>query len=462
MNYSIFRAYDIRGVYPGQINEGVVYRIARNANNVFKKGSCIIIGHDARSSSPVLYQVLALGLRVAGMKVIRGGFMSTPMLTFMVRTKKAGGGMMITASHNPPEYNGIKVVDKDGIAIGGDVILRRIGKRALDVALDVGRMVSVKTPYSGASTDFLKDYGAFIARYVALKRPVRVVLDCSNGAVGPVWEASLQFLSEDADIIAINNDPDGSFPAHGPNPLAPGALKQASLAVLEHNADMGVVFDGDGDRAIFLDEKGKQIRSEYIARLLWAHTKAHKCVYDEESLFLTARLAENMREKLTWPMKLYRSKVGHSFVAQAMKKYYSVVGFEFSGHYYFKEFWHADSGIMASALVMSAVSHLPYSLNTFVSLLPRTSRAREKNIVLKDQTMNRLITAIRTHFKSRAKNISTYDGISVYMDNAWCNVRASNTQPIVRINVEAETKEKESALSKELEEVISKVIDDRR
>lgn len=435
MDFSIFRAYDIRGVYPTQINEGTAYRIARNIKRVFGSARTIVVGRDGRVSSPTLHEGLLEGLRVAGAKVVDVGVTTWPSMAFFVPRMGAQGGIMITASHNPPEFNGLKGIDKNGIPLGGGYMLKKIGRRLLERDIDPSRIAHSKN----ASRDLVdkKAYARFIASFVSVRRPLKIVFDASNGATSVFLHDIFSSL-ENIDSVFINATIDGSFPAHGPDPTAPHARDALCGAVQKEGADFGVVFDGDGDRAVFVDERGNDIKPEHIWRLLLT-AGAVASVATVVDAYDAHILGRAMQEKGMSAVRLYESKVGHSFMTRGMRAHDAGIGFEYSGHYYFKELGGMGSGLLAAVKIANAVSLLPYSLSHFVSFLPHVHEMDEISMHFSRSHFAKLVQTIKKAFSSKGATFSSADGLSVRLGGAWCNVRMSNTQDLLRINIKGES-----------------------
>jgi phosphomannomutase len=454
LDYSIFRAYDIRGTYPDQLNEGSVYRIARNMYKLFPKGSTFIIGHDARDSAPILYHVLELGLRVAGMRVVRAGMISTPMLSFLVQDESADGGIIVTASHSSAEYNGLKFMTADSTAVGGKEILSSIGKRALSAPIHMDHILDLSP--TKPDRDAIGEYVTFLLSHVHVSRPVRIVADASNGVVGPLLERLVARVSPDvACWHLLNIVPDGTFPAHGPDPTHEASWEQAREVLLREHADIAVIFDGDGDRAVFLDEKGDMVWPEYVWRLLATATKVDDVVHDATTGYLTRQLLENMEDEYHYPVRSHSAKVGHLYMTKEMHTTKASIGFEYSGHYYFKELGGVSSGMMTMLRVMNALSALPYTFSEFCSFLP--SSVRLDDVAIEGITNpRRVLNNVRKTFGKRIDSISTKDGLSFWNDGVWCNIRPSNTSDVVRVTVEGTSKSKVNALKREVLSLLKK------
>ncbi len=431
MNSEIFRAYDIRGKYPGQINEREVFDVALRMAAIFPKGKKIVIGRDSRNSSPALYLALHNGLAVAGFKVIGAGLMITPAIDFFVRRFNAAGGIVVTASHNPKNFNGLYIVDKKGASVGGNFIYSKILK------LKPKFKISGKI-YPKERDDLnQKEYAEFLSGIFSVDKTMRVVIDCSNGSAGPTVK-KLKF-PKNVRPIFINIRPDGNFPAHGPNPMIAGALKNAADAILKNKADLGVVFDGDGDRAFILDNLGREVFPEHIWKLFHSMYPEEKIVYSVLSGFTMSVFKSKLPELRR--AKFIESRVGHLFMKQACFKEKNAIGVETSMHYYLPWDDFAGSGILAMIIATNALSKLPYSLSEFVSLMPETFKIPEYNIKFNKNKLPQLYKKIKKVFLKNSVKTENIDGLSIFGKNWWLNVRPSNTEDLVRINIESTEKE---------------------
>ncbi|MCL5004870.1 MAG: hypothetical protein M1170_02935 [Patescibacteria group bacterium] len=302
--------------------------------------------------------------------------------------------------------------------------------------------------------NFIKIYANFLKKRIQPQKKLKVVFDCSNGAVGPTIK-KLQITNPKLQIYLINEKPDGNFPGHGPDPWAKGAMEQLQKEVLRQKADLGVIFDADGDRVFFIDNLGCPVEPDIIARLLIWHLKPRKAVYDIRAGWLIKKLKiENL--------KLKTSRVGHFYIKKLMRKIGADLGVEKSGHYYFairnfdKGELYYDSGILAAIEIINAVSKLPYSLANFIDLLPQYYRSGEINI--KSQILNLKSQKLFKEIERKLKiqnlkfkiNVSHLDGLTMEFLDYWFNIRPSNTEPLIRLNMEAEDKKILEKKKKEL------------
>lgn len=303
---------------------------------------------------------------------------------------------------------------------------------------------------------FIKLYVNFLKKILKPKRKLKVVFDCSNGTT---WAILKHLKTKKLKAIFINKNPDGNFPAHGPNPLIPGAINQLKKEIIGQKADLGIIFDADGDRVFFIDNQGLFINPDIITRLLIWHLQPKKIIID----IRTGWLVKKFKNK---NLQIITSRVGHYFIKKMMRKNMADFGAEISGHYYFKNFFYADSGILAAIEIINAVSRLPYSFSDFNNLLPLFYRSGEKSIQY--QVLNikhqKLLKKIEKYYNLKSKisalpadrynlkSINHLDGLTMEFNDWWFNLRPSNTEPLIRLNVEATSK---NLLDKSMKKIYS-------
>lgn len=451
---SIFKLYDIRGVYPAQINEAVVIIVMRALSVLFGKNIRVIIGHDARCSSPALYAAAVQALHESGCHVVKVGMITTPMSMFMVQQlrSKKDIGVMITASHNPKNQNGIKIIDTTMQVLGGLHLYTRMQK--------IKKIPSVMTtgthlPIQNREHILKKRYTYFLSHFFSKKRPqkkIRVVVDCSHGSVGPIFK-NIQ-TPPWIHMLFLHTKPDGNFPAHGPNPLLKSSHVHIKKEIRKQKADFGVVVDGDGDRVVFFDDKARYIRPEYIWRLLVGHKKWRRSVYTELNSYVITKM---LNDTALRDMVLYQSPVGRVSLIEIMRRKNADIGFENSGHFYFKDFFGSDSGIVACIQVMEAVLHLPYVLSDFIDMLPRSIRLSELNIPF-GSSGRVSYKKIAKYVGVDKKKVSFFDGMSVRAEDLFLNVRASHTEPHIRINAEGTDYKKVKKSLIQLAEIVKRLV----
>jgi len=445
MKPSIFRLYDIRGSYPSQINEKKVFDIATNLGAVFGKNKKIIVGYDARKSSLPLHLSVSNGLRLAGFRVVDAGLITYPMIYFLVNRLRAGGGIMVTASHNPKEYNGLKIINSSGTTLGGLDIFKKIKNRKSPI-FHRDKFLEINKP----GNSFQKKYSQYLSKFFDSQKKMRIVIDGSDGTAGPVLE-KLRF-PKNIKPIFINIAPNGNFSSHGPDPTKRGATKKAAAMIFKHKADLGVVFDGDGDRAVFLDDKGRQVRPELVWRLLAAKYDFLRTICTVVDGFFMAILKKNALPSFKIAVK--ETKVGHLFVRKEAKNWNADVGIESSAHYYFEGDYFSGSGILAMIKVLNALSVLPYQLSDIIKMLPKTERIPEINRKFFRKKLPALYLKVKKVFHGKTSKVYFLDGISVYTKGWWFNLRPSNTENLIRINIEGLERKKVLFLKKELLKLI--------
>ncbi len=429
----IFRSYDIRGIYPDEINESLVYQIGLALVKLFPNVSEFCIGRDARRSSPQLFSSLVKALTDCGKDVVDIGLVSTPMAYFASGKYGFGCTVQITASHNPKEYNGMKVCRENAIALSYETGIGEIERLVREGNLQPPAGV-VKG--NVRELDIVKDYVEHILERVRIDRELKLVLDASNGAVGPVAVEVFRHI-DNVQLYPICVEPDGRFPHHSPDPMKDDAIVMLQKKVREVRADLGVIFDADGDRVMFVDEEGKRIPSDIITALiaveiLLDNPGAH-IVYDLRS---SKVVPEIVRENGGVPVV---SRVGHAYIKEIMRKYDAPFGGELSGHYYFKDNYFADSGLMALIKVLNIVSQEGRKVSQIVNSLKRYYATGEINFKVSDP--DKVIEKIEKDLRSlNPVEVMHLDGLSMDFGDWWFNLRKSNTEPLVRLNLEAKTK----------------------
>jgi phosphomannomutase len=426
----IFKAYDIRGVVPDELDSEITYRIGR-ATARFLGAPAVAIGRDARRSSPELFGALVRGVNDEGVDVIDLGLIATPMLYFAVEHLGVGGGIMLTASHNPPEYNGMKVCREHAVPIGEESGLREIEKLA----------VSVDEPKSERGglrqVDLRGDYVDHVLSVGTGRPRLRVAIDCGNGMASVGLEPLLERL--DLQVERLYFEPDGSFPNHEADPLKPENLRDVSDAVRRTQADFGVAFDGDADRAIFVDDRAEPISSDLVTALLARHRlrgqPGGRVLYDLRSSRVTA---EEIEAAGGVPEMC---RVGHSFVKARMREVGAIFAGELSGHMYFRfsPSLVADDGIAAFVAMLDVLAVEKQPLSKLVAPLRRYAASGEINRRVTD--IPGLLSAIESEY-SDAPEISHLDGLLVRYPDWWFNLRPSNTEPVLRLNLEADSEER--------------------
>ncbi len=420
-----FKAYDIRGLYPQELNEALAYQIGNATAQVLGlTGKRYTVGRDMRVSGPALKQAYIKGLVDAGVIVIDVGMLSTPAVTFAMHLLDTAGGAQITASHNPAPYGGIKITGPGFKPIGGGSGMEEIeaiARSAKIVKAPGGRIEEAVT---------IEAYAVYLAKLWNPKRPLKVVVDGGNGIIGTLFQHLLPRLPN-LTVIPLYFDPDGRFPNHEANPLKNENLAELVKRVKAEKADFGAGFDGDGDRCALVDETGAIITCDITTALLAKHFLAAEpgatVAYDLRSSKVVPEFISALGGK---PIQ---TRVGHSFIKQTMKEHHAVFAGELSGHYYFRDFFGADSGLYAFLLLGNIISGAA-NLSGLVKPLLKYFHTGEINFKVADadQVMAKLKAL-------PGGTVEELDGVTVRFADWWFNLRASNTEPVVRLNLEADT-----------------------
>ena len=429
---SSFKAYDIRGKVPSELNKELAYKIGRVLSNQLNAKS-IVIGRDVRKSSPELADALSNGLTDAGCNVYDLGLCGTEMIYFATPFLDCDGGVMITASHNPPEYNGLKFVKRGSVPMGYDSGLKEIEQKILHNELGNISSVKGKVISKDIMNEFIKKVTTFFdAKKIA---PLKVVVNSGNGCAGPALYVLEKFLP--INMIKVFHEPDSNFPNGVPNPLLPENRQPTVDAIKKHNADLGVAWDGDYDRCFFFDENGSFIEGYYIVGLL---AKSILKINPGEKIVHDPRLIWNTIDEVKKAGGIaVVSKSGHAFIKQKMREVNAIYGGEMSAHHYFRDNFYADSGLIPFVLIVQLMSIENAKLSELVgAMIKAFPCSGEINSEVKDPGGK--IFALKEKYFST--NSDELDGLSVEFDNWRFNVRMSNTEPLLRLNVEARNDEK--------------------
>ncbi|MDT4899272.1 MAG: phosphomannomutase [Pseudonocardiales bacterium] len=435
---SLVKAYDVRGVVPDQLNEPIARALGAAFVDV-TGAHRIVTAHDMRESGPGLARAFAEGAMHRGASVVEAGLSSTDMLYF-ASGHLGLAGAMFTASHNPAQYNGIKLCRANAVAIGQDTGLAEIRDRAGEY-LDNG-LPQAKQPGTVEQVDLLAAYAAHLRGLVDLSgiRPLKVVVDAGNGMGGYTVPAVLGDTVLPAlplTIVPVYFELDGSFPNHEANPLEPANIVDLQRVVVAEGADLGVAFDGDADRCFVVDANGAAVPPSAITALVatreLAKSPGSVVIHN---LITSHAVPEIVREHGGVPI---RTRVGHSFIKGEMAKVNAVFGGEHSAHYYFRNFWFADTGMLAAMHVLAALGEQERTLAEITEEFTRYVSSGEINSTVDDPPGR--VAAVRAAFADRTKDIDDLDGLTVELsDGTWFNVRASNTEPLLRLNVEGRTR----------------------
>jgi len=424
----IFKAYDIRGVTPDELDAEGAYRIGR-ATARFIGAATLAVGRDARRSSPEMFEALVRGVNDEGVDVVDLGLVSTPMVYYAVEALAAGGGIMVTASHNPARYNGFKICREHAIPIGEASGLLEIEKISLKIANEAPRSKR------GAirSVDIRAGYVDHVLAVGRGRPKLKVAIDCGNGMAAVGLEPLLERL--DLEVERLYFEPDGTFPNHEADPLKSENLRDLVAAVRRTGADLGVAFDGDADRAVIVDEAGVPIPSDLMTGLLarrqLERNPGGRVLYDLRSSRTTVEEIEAAGGVAEM------SRVGHSFVKAQMRKVDAIFAGELSGHFYFRfsPTLVADDGIAAFVAVLDLLASENRPLSEIAAPLRRYSASGEINRRVSD--IETILEEIRSEHAD-APVVSQLDGLLVRYPDWWFNLRPSNTEPVLRLNLEAD------------------------
>ncbi len=440
----VFKAYDVRGVYPSELDEEGAYAIGRAYVEVFEPKR-IAVGRDMRLSSPSMADALIRGAADAGSEVTDIGMVGTEMLYFAVGELGLDGGVAVTASHNPKEFTGMKIVRRGALPVGGDSGLTEIRDKALSNALspqDTPRGQSLDLSGGGLAREAGESvrrhdvYPAFVDKVLSFIdveaiRPLRVVIDAANGMGGAMLPPVLDRLPIDA--VRCFFEPDGTFPNHEPNPLLPENREFIIAKVLEEKADLGIAFDGDADRCFFVDDAGEFVPGDFITALL-----AQAMLEKEPG----AKIIYDVRASWAVPDTIERAggvslvnRVGHAFIKHRMREEAAAFGGEVSGHYYFREFSQADSGTIPALLMLELVSKRGQTLSEILQpFRERYFLSGEINTPVADIALK--LQEVKERFAPEGE-VSHLDGLSITAKDWHMNVRPSNTESLLRLNLEA-------------------------
>jgi phosphomannomutase len=426
----VFKAYDVRGLYGAELDEEGAYAVGRAYVEQFEPRR-IAVGRDMRLSSPSMTAAVIEGARDGGADVVDIGLAATEMVYFAVGSLGLDGGIAVTASHNPKEYTGMKIVRRDALPVGGESGLLDVRERALCVFGEP----TLRGEIGGHDI-----YPAYVERVlsfvdVSAVRPLRVVVDAANGMAGAMLPPVLERLP--IETVRCYFEPDGSFPNHEPNPLLPENREFIVAKTLEENADFGVAFDGDADRCFFVDDAGEFVPGDFVTALLaesiLAKEPGAKIIYDVRASWA---VPETIEAAGGVPLV---NRVGHAFIKLRMRKEAATFGGEVSGHYYFRDFCQADSGVVPFLLMLELVSRSDRKLSEI--LRPYRERyfiTGELNTPVPDVALK--LQELKERFGPEGK-VSHLDGVSVEAADWRFNVRPSNTEPLLRLNLEARSRD---------------------
>ena len=426
---SAFKAYDVRGRVPGEINEDAARRIGRAFVEQFQP-TRVVLGHDVRLSSAALAQAVADGVRAAGSEVLDIGLCGTEEVYFATFHLKTDGGIMVTASHNPPDYNGMKFVRAGARPVSADTGLQDIARRVLSA--EAAKPAAARGGYR--TVNVRDDYVRHVLGYIdaAALKPMKVVVNAGNGCAGPAFDAIAEHLP--LKVTRLFHEPDGHFPNGVPNPMLEENRAVTARAVRAEGAALGIAWDGDFDRCFFFDERGEFIEGYYLVGLLaqafLAKSRGEKIVHDPR---LTWNTLDIVARAGGTPVL---SRCGHAFIKDVMRSANAIYGGEMSAHHYFRDFAYCDSGMIPWLLMLELLSKDGNPLSEMVAermrLFPVSGEINRK---VADSAA--AMRKVQAHYQADALNVAHFDGLSMEFSKWRFNLRPSNTEPLLRLNVEA-------------------------
>ena len=457
MDAGIFKAYDIRGIYGEQFNEEDAWKIGcasaqflRSLPRGYDRGQanmqCLCVGRDMRTHSEPLANALIEGMISTGANVIDIGMIDTPQMYFAINYLGTCGGVQVTASHNPAKYNGFKVSGLNAKPVGADTGLKDIEHIAMALLHTKG-----KPQGSVLKRDLTEEYKNHVLKFLNPKiKELKIAIDASNGMAGKM--VPLIFDDLPIEIISVNFEHDGKF-KHEPNPLVEKNLRQLKSTIKKEKCDFGVCFDGDADRLMLVDEKGKTISCDLMTALMVPYflekePKSTAVVYDLRS----SRVV--MEEILKYGGTPRRERVGHAFMKKALRDSHAVFGGEVSGHFYYRDSFYTDSGLVTLVHMINIVSNSETSISELIKPLRRYSSSGEMNFEVEDK-QGKMDEMAKRYSDGQ---IDYLDGVTIGFKDWWCNCRPSNTEPLLRLNVEAKTQEQLDEKLTELSELFGKAV----
>jgi phosphomannomutase len=447
INPGIFKAYDIRGLYPSELDETTARAIGRGFVG-YLKASRVAVSRDMRVSSPALAAAFVEGAREQGASVVDYGMLPTDVLYFAVVSDRLEGGAQITASHNPKQYNGIKMVRSEALPLSGDAGIGDIR----DMIANDHLPPPSATPGTVTNRDVLPGYVDKVMSFVdsSIVKPFNVVLDAGSGMAGRV--APLLFDRLPCRTTRLCFDVDGTFPNHEANPLIEENRRDITAEVVRQNADIGIAWDGDADRCFFIDGSGEFISGDFVTALL---AEAFLLKQPGATIIYDLRASHAVRDTVArYGGRALMNRVGHAFIKQRMRKEDGIFAGEVTGHYYFRDFYYADNGFIPALLILELMSKKNQSLRDL--LRPYRERyfiSGEINTTLKSMDeVPKKLSALEARYEDAT--LTRLDGLSVDYDDWHFNLRASNTEPLLRLNLEAQTREMMERKRDEVLEVI--------
>jgi len=461
----IFKAYDIRGQYPDQLDETIAWKIGFGAGTFFKKqdASCdgrVLVSRDMRKHSEGIQHQLTAGMRAAGANVVNLGMCDTSFQYFAINHLSALGGVQVTASHNPSNYNGFKISREQAIPVGGETGLSEIREYA-------DQVTDTNQPAAGSyeEMDLWNAYRKHILQFLTpLKRPIKLFVDASNGMAGKLIPQVFEGI-ENLEIVSLNFETTGEF-AHEPNPLKEENMKPTQIGVRQYEADLGACFDGDADRCMLTDEQGNILGCDHLTALLANHfvavdrteltTPSNHETPDQPTIAYDLRSSKVVAEEIErLGAAPKRSRVGHVFMKAALRETEAVFGGELSGHFYYRDNFYADSGAITLASVLDILNaNAEKTMSELIGPFKKYPQSGELNFEVEDKR------GVMDQLKSQYRHVAAIDeldGVTVDAWDAngwWFNVRASNTEPLLRMNAEGKDQAALEAIMSELKPML--------
>lgn len=442
----IFRAYDIRGVYGVDLSEDLAKAIGLAYGTMLGNRGRVVVGRDVRLSGEALASATAEGLAEAGCDVMDVGLVTTPMSYFAVVHLNADGGIQVTASHNPPEWNGFKLIKK-----GGETLSAGAGMEELRDMVLQGRFRKGERRGKIEKIDILESYVEFITSKVEIERPLKIAIDYSNGAAAISFPKIAERVG--LKIEALNDVPDGRFPGHPPEPRE-DTLKDLQDLVVKTRADLGAGFDGDGDRVVFVDDKGRILSGDIALAIFVKHLdKKGKVIFDVSS---SSALREVIVEKGCEPIEM---RVGRAFILNAVRELNAVMGGEKSDHFYFPELWGFDDACYAVLKMAEILIKSGKRLSELVDEIPHYPSIPITTFTCPDELKTKVVEQIAKHYESLGVKVSRIDGVKAYFDDGWVLIRPSNTMPQIKMTAEAKTEKRLKEIVDEAKKLITENIE---
>lgn len=449
INKNIFRAYDIRGVYPDELDEKSAYLIAKAHSRLFKQQNKIAVGSDFRISSPSIKKAIINGLTEEGKKIYDITDGPTPVFRYALVKNNLDGGIMITASHNPKEYNGLKIMNENGYDYTGETGIYELYEIAKETNNNICGTTS--TADNSIKIDITNEYIKNLTDIIKLAKPLKIILDSGNGACGEIPEKIFRNLG--CEVITLFKEQDGNFPNHIADPHNEENLKFLREKVLSEKANLGIAYDGDGDRIGVIDNLGKIISGYHILMML---ARQALNIKKGNIVFETRAVSALIEDAKSYGGKVFISKAGHSYVLEKIIKQNAVFGGELTGHIYFPYcYYNFDDGILAGLKIAEIASeHNKFS--DYIDSLPKIFVSREFAIEIPDEIKFQKIEEIKNYLKNNGHEINDLDGIKINFPNGSALARASNTAPQIKIIYEGKTEEDKVKIGEEAKEILGK------